>query len=386
MCRLRSIATFKKNGLEIHGLGVFVPSIIQSSRDKKEASPVFPASSPSSPAERPASVKEPRKTPFGFGKLFKPTIKKDESISKSQGSTPTSAADSQFKFANLFQSSPRADSTFGMTPSNAEAFGQSGHVQGYTWTVKRWAKVGGECSATFEWRRHKHRRATNKDGAQDERSDAGHNLAVPSVRSKQSLDYDNRSASLASPDSEDDPEDSEIPWSCTMIYANTRLHIGTFVPAPHHPKLIGQIKVPFKLPDVTMTTQEALNQYTSTTLPGVALQQGRRMVGAVTESVVEGVNLAFANLSSTKTQSAAIDPSKIEGQITLSAEDLKDILCCTSLWVVVCVFDSLIDRNTEHRLFPGPGAYRWARREAVTGLAVFLISLLADILRICSIH
>ncbi|SPO37022.1 uncharacterized protein PSFLO_02494 [Pseudozyma flocculosa] len=53
---------------------------------------------------------------------------------------------------------------------------------------------------------------------------------------------------------ESDPEDSETPWSCHLVLGpTTRIPIGTLSPAPHHPKLVGQLAVPFPLPDLGAT-------------------------------------------------------------------------------------------------------------------------------------
>lgn len=51
-----------------------------------------------------------------------------------------------------------------------------------------------------------------------------------------------------------DPEDSETPWSCHLVLGgNTRIPIGTLSPAPHHPKVVAQLAVPFPLPDLSQT-------------------------------------------------------------------------------------------------------------------------------------
>lgn len=51
-----------------------------------------------------------------------------------------------------------------------------------------------------------------------------------------------------------DPEDSETPWSCHLVLgASTRIPIGTLRPAPHHPKVVAQLAVPFPLPDLSQS-------------------------------------------------------------------------------------------------------------------------------------
>lgn len=53
---------------------------------------------------------------------------------------------------------------------------------------------------------------------------------------------------------ESDPEDSETPWSCHLVLGpSTRIPIGTLSPAPHHPKVVAQLAVPFPLPDLSQT-------------------------------------------------------------------------------------------------------------------------------------
>lgn len=53
---------------------------------------------------------------------------------------------------------------------------------------------------------------------------------------------------------ESDPEDSETPWNCHLVLGpSTRIPLGTLSPAPHHPKLVGQLAVPFPLPDLSGT-------------------------------------------------------------------------------------------------------------------------------------
>ncbi|PWO01312.1 hypothetical protein FA09DRAFT_292905 [Tilletiopsis washingtonensis] len=49
-----------------------------------------------------------------------------------------------------------------------------------------------------------------------------------------------------------DPEDSETPWTCHLVLGpETRIPIASLAPAPHHPKLVGQLAIPFPLPDLS---------------------------------------------------------------------------------------------------------------------------------------
>lgn len=71
--------------------------------------------------------------------------------------------------------------------------------------------------------------------------------------------FDTSAAGSSVPHSHDsnedsDPEDSETPWACHLVLGpNTRIPLGSLLPAPHHPKLVGQLAVPFPLPDLSAT-------------------------------------------------------------------------------------------------------------------------------------
>ena len=118
---------------------------------------------------------------------------------------------------------------------------------------------------------------------------------------------------------ESDPEDSEVPWICTLVvrprstpspspppgsppssFSSTRppplrLKVACLAPAPHHPKVIAQLKCPYPLPDVDLINAVLVQR---DELPGVpnSAPQGRHMLGA---------------------------------------EEIKDIVCSTGIWLVV---------------------------------------------------
>ncbi|KAK1230991.1 hypothetical protein PQX77_005901 [Marasmius sp. AFHP31] len=110
-------------------------------------------------------------------------------------------------------------------------------------------------------------------------------------------------------DGEDsDPEDSETPWGCTVKVRRLvaapgggkseplKVKAGTLSPTPHHPKVVAMLKVPFPLPDVEVDK----------------LNLRKREVGKV------------------------IPPANTEsGGMVLTAEEIKDVICSTGLWVVV---------------------------------------------------
>ncbi|KAG0706202.1 hypothetical protein DFH29DRAFT_902594 [Suillus ampliporus] len=117
-------------------------------------------------------------------------------------------------------------------------------------------------------------------------------------------------------DSGDDsePEDSETPWTCTLTLQRTghpppshrsaeqrdqvvRIKVATLSPTPHHPKVVGLLKIPFPLPDIEVEH----------------LAVHRRIVTA------QGVSRTVSN----------------PGEFTLTAEEIKDSVSSTALWLVV---------------------------------------------------
>lgn len=111
-----------------------------------------------------------------------------------------------------------------------------------------------------------------------------------------------------------EPEDSETPWTCTLTLQRTsylpqmhhseeqreqvvRVKVATLLPTPHHPKVVGLLKIPFPLPDIEV---ERLTVH-------------RRVVTA------HGVSRTSPN----------------PGELTLTAEEIKDSVSSTALWLVV---------------------------------------------------
>lgn len=148
-------------------------------------------------------------------------------------------------------------------------------------------------------------------------------------------------------DEESDPEDSETPWVCNLIItptssehsslflkkghsrtrslsasvggpsspdqttpvpsdlqqSPTKLKIATLSPAPHHPKVVCQLKVPFPLPDIEVEH------------------------GMIKKRVL----LPDGSTRSTLLPDRLHSPQKL----TLTAEEIKDVICCTAFWLVV---------------------------------------------------
>lgn len=127
----------------------------------------------------------------------------------------------------------------------------------------------------------------------------GDALKPPKSTSRPSSVYSNMSASRRSVDAgsqagshigsvEDgemsDPEDSETVWACHLVLGpTTRIPIGSLTPTPHHPKLVGQLTIPFPLPDLSQSglgtdgaglTREELKDIISVTCLFVVIREG----------------------------------------------------------------------------------------------------------------
>ncbi|KAJ7852968.1 hypothetical protein B0H13DRAFT_2083436 [Mycena leptocephala] len=120
-----------------------------------------------------------------------------------------------------------------------------------------------------------------------------------------------------------DPEDSETPWTCTVKVRRIaaahhsrahshhsfggerewkkevlRIKVGTLSPTPHHPKVVAMLKVPFPLPDVDV----------------------ERMAVRKRDATGQGAGSGL---------------TKPSHGLVITAEEIKDVVCSTGLWLVV---------------------------------------------------
>lgn len=139
---------------------------------------------------------------------------------------------------------------------------------------------------------------------------------------------------------ESEPEDSETPWTCTLVMSrvgagvdggggamspaaaaaaaasdggastSTRVRVATLSPTPHHPKVVALLKVPFPLPDIIVDR----------------LQVCRRAVSA------QGIARPSWNASTNAVGGGGGDEP--DG-LVLTAEEIKDVVSSTGLWLVV---------------------------------------------------
>ncbi|TIA89031.1 hypothetical protein E3P99_02252 [Wallemia hederae] len=177
-----------------------------------------------------------------------------ESEGAALGDTTSTASSKKFSIDNLFKFGKDKGLDALDRPSQDE----------YVWNIKRLMKAGDETVSDddlqFVWYK---KSDSSPSGDNSRRSSIGHSQT---------------SRPNSTIHSDIDKEDDETPWKFYAISKHfDRIHLGTIHPAPHHPRVVGQLKVPFPLPNV---------QLPNTT-------------------------------------------------IKLSPEDLKDILSCTCLWLVI---------------------------------------------------
>ena len=218
--------------------------------------------------------------------------------------------------------------------------------------------------------------------------------ARESLHSATTSTTDDGSPSRARDDDDDDsdPEDSETPWTCHLVVrrlqpharhpgvrqsedaaagavsVDVRVRVAAAVPAPHHPKVVSLLKVPFPLPDLILTarstpqgvqTVEVDARKRIITPSGVARPATEiSPMGTPTQAGIAGGVGKFAasagNFFSNGKRPGTSSGSSVHGGaarihgghgspsehiavsgVLLSAEELKDLVCCTALWLVV---------------------------------------------------
>ncbi|KAJ7607359.1 hypothetical protein FB45DRAFT_948150 [Roridomyces roridus] len=253
----------------------------------------------------------------------------------------------------------------GLLPSiSAPAYPPKGRPGLYVWTVKRWLKGEGggllavargmvkgqgehgrgeltaEVEVRFEWKRGKgkaKRRKEKENGGEARRQASSVNLSGTTTPTKRlSMNVISRQSSFsttaASEDGHDaarrsvitaegdgadsgdesDPEDSETPWTCTVKVRRLG-HVRATSPATSpgkrrekdkdkegvlRIKVVAMLKVPFPLPDVD-----------------------------VDRMVVRKREVGPGSLGGT--------PMKPAHGLVITAEEIKDVVCSTGLWLVV---------------------------------------------------
>jgi hypothetical protein len=127
---------------------------------------------------------------------------------------------------------------------------------------------------------------------------------------------DDASATYHTADENDDsdPEDSETPWTCSVWVKRTeqRIFLATLTPAPHHPKVVGQLKIPMKLESVSLAD----------------LKVGSKAPGRTSHAA------GAASAAADKEKAREEIRSRVQQEVCISEESLKDVVCVTALWLV----------------------------------------------------
>ena len=364
------IAKFHKNGVEVVNVGIFAPVEAWSSSSVLEPEDA-PATCTSisfieGPPPEPAVAEQPQPRKL-LGKFFqaKPTpavAVREPSPSPIPNHHPT------FALAPVLGTTPTLFSR--VVPPQ-------GRAVAHTWMCKKWCKVGdGEdnwlvqainligndrCGVDIrvEWARGNRRdadTASRKSSSMSNlRADADAEIPpVPSIPQSPSEDrgraptatnltiprpplFTRRKRSGGSStgrtsdvSDESDPEDSEVPWVCTVVIhpskllsphasppsdektsAPLRLKVASLAPAPHHPKVVAQLKMQYPLPDVDLWNADLLPRKNS--VPGTP-------------------------------------GSAPAGRHILTAEEIKDVVCSTVMWVVVREGFSGLSKKVKPRL------------------------------------
>ena len=147
-------------------------------------------------------------------------------------------------------------------------------------------------------------------------------------------------------DEESDAEDSETPWVCTLKLRRiapfppsaslsqsfsppdgggggvdlapqtVRIKVGTLSPTPHHPKVVGMLKIPFPLPDIEVETMALRNRKSTPNGSPQASEDPGNDEGNEDDGSDGGSDGEYKGL-------------------VLTAEEIKDVVCSTGMWLVV---------------------------------------------------
>ncbi|PPQ71328.1 hypothetical protein CVT26_011973 [Gymnopilus dilepis] len=182
-----------------------------------------------------------------------------------------------------------------------------------------------------------------------------------SIRERRRRESTTAGGGGADEDEDSDPEDSETPWVCTLKVRKSvaaapvgagltspgaqpaavallhpqvlRVKVGTLSPTPHHPKVVAMLKVPFPLPDVEV---ERMSVVRRKGFPVSSPRPDSRHGGGASGG---GFNPGNPGDARRRAQEQEAEEEEEEREpyngLTLTAEEIKDIVCSTGLWLVV---------------------------------------------------
>ncbi|RDB17741.1 hypothetical protein Hypma_001059 [Hypsizygus marmoreus] len=188
-----------------------------------------------------------------------------------------------------------------------------------------------------------------------------------------------RRASFGASQEDDDgddsePEDSETPWVCTLKIRRTgnassltrsrgsgstnglggsvtegsqprdemgvltstpqvlRVKVGTLLPTPHHPKVVALLKVPFPLPDIEIERMGVNRRPMGESISSPFVLAKGTTFHSVSKSLII---LPTTSDMYSSDQPYVRPPLSRWGGTTLTAEEIKDVVCSTGMWLVV---------------------------------------------------
>lgn len=143
-------------------------------------------------------------------------------------------------------------------------------------------------------------------------------------------------------DEESDPEDSETPWICKVYVPGDRLKgsddsispkgktVGTLYPAPHHPRVVAQIKIPVEIGNVATGIGALM-------APASLSHQSSDL----SASIHSGLKSSRPSISSPpltgpsqQPPSLHAEPSFKQEEIVMTEENIKDVVSVTAMWLV----------------------------------------------------
>lgn len=303
------IAKFLKRGIDIVGLGIFDPLDLSST----SSGPASPTTSTGSSGQSSSAAADGSAPGSGFLNKFKRMSFRPPKAGMSLASSGERLAQAGENVVPLFRSTSR-------DPTVTSASQVPKPMQpGYRFVVRKWTRRDLENSSeghasskevAFEWRRQKRGVKKGRPVARDKTGEVSTTstpygsptsavsggiglrasiMSTSVVGEEETVDPNqlgqNAKRSRSRPTSvhdEDrldgdptrrddegeasDPEDSETPWLCHLVQQSRSSHIegprrlllGTLTPAPHHPKLVATLSVPAGLGAIALGTSEAV--------------------------------------------------------------------------------------------------------------------------------
>ncbi|KAI0742921.1 hypothetical protein C8Q80DRAFT_1356476 [Daedaleopsis nitida] len=250
--------------------------------------------------------------------------------------------------------------------------------------------------ARADKRRRSGNRQDKREDRAEKTTDVRSGIVPASARTASTTDRDREGCSPdeegAEAEADSEPEDSETPWACTLVLrrrsasrsaplqpmppcsspnsANTvRVKVARMVPTPHHPKIVALFKAPFSLPDVDVARLDVRKRDGAVVPPPIpatatpAASDGSRPGTSRGRSQAAGGGTGRSkkslrcesSTSETQLQDAdaelelnaelgGLEPARrglgLESDwpgagLVLTAEEIKDVVASTALWLVV---------------------------------------------------